>query len=265
MKKISKGVIVLLGCLICFSVIAHALTADEYFEIASSKYLQGNNQGALVELNRALALNSQHKGAQELKEAIQAELGLIQPAPTIPPPTIAPTTIAIKAPPTTIKPSPKPKPITKTKQAEPKQPNFTIVKITTPSVIGLEKFDQAYKLLAYVFGFILFALLLVLLSALFYRWFHLHDAYCSECKTSNSKDAEFCKKCGMRLRAPEFHAEQQLWLDKFGWRKNPFTLSVMPETYAGNQAEIAKIIEKLNTLDKLPSHGFKVSAFPEFL
>ena len=63
------------GLLICFLLIVPslALTADEYFEFASSKYLEGNTKAALNDLNRALKLEPGHDGASALKGIILQE------------------------------------------------------------------------------------------------------------------------------------------------------------------------------------------------
>jgi type II secretory pathway predicted ATPase ExeA len=79
------------------------------------------------------------------------------------------------------------------------------------------------------------------------RWWRASHTYCPECGARNSKEAEFCKKCGARLIYPELTEEQREWFAKFGWGKNPFTLNIIPETFAGHQAEISIIVEKLNT------------------
>jgi len=90
--------------------------------------------------------------------------------------------------------------------------------------------------------------LLFFLARLLYSWWRAKFTYCNECGMRNSNDAEFCKKCGNRLKFTDLTEEQKTWFGRYSWAKNPFTLNIIPDAFAGHQAEIAMIIEKLNTL-----------------
>ena len=57
-----------------FSFAVQAMTADEYFEFATTKYLQGNLAGAAQDVDQALRINPNHVGARELKMLISEDL-----------------------------------------------------------------------------------------------------------------------------------------------------------------------------------------------
>lgn len=237
-KRIGVLLVILLLLPVSFSA---ALTADEYFEFASGKYLEGNNRAALSELNKALAVDPNHKGAQQLKAVIEQELILDRsPLDKV---LSSPSAVkqaepkAAPAPPTVIREKlieriiERPVPASPIPKAEEKKRGIDDVLYT-----------------AVVFGAALSFLVLVLLVQLLAGFMRSFFTYCSECHTRNSKKAEFCSKCETRLIAPELTEEQKMWLEKFGWKKNPFTLNVKPDVYAGHKIEIRIIIEKLNTL-----------------
>lgn len=91
------------------------------------------------------------------------------------------------------------------------------------------------------------AVIIVLLIKLINDWWHKHLIICSECGTANPKDAEFCKKCGFRLKLPDLTEAQKSWFNRFNWKRNPFTLNIIPDTFAGHKNELAIILEKINT------------------
>ncbi len=71
---------------------------------------------------------------------------------------------------------------------------------------------------------------------------------CPDCKTKNPEDAEFCQKCGIRLRVWAVVTKaHRKWFDKFGWKGNPFTLDVIPSLFTGYSAQVDAIVEKLST------------------
>jgi type II secretory pathway predicted ATPase ExeA len=108
-------------------------------------------------------------------------------------------------------------------------------------------FAMVSTLIALLLGLILLLALFFFARLMFFWWRSIHT-YCDECGTRNSHDAEFCKKCGNRLKFTELTNEEKEWFSRFNWIKNPFTLNVIPETFAGHQPEISVIIEKLNKM-----------------
>ncbi|MGB9613765.1 MAG: AAA family ATPase, partial [Candidatus Margulisiibacteriota bacterium] len=69
---------------------------------------------------------------------------------------------------------------------------------------------------------------------------------CSECKYSNPGTAEFCAKCGARLKPwTAITAAQRKWYAKFNWKKNPFTLDIMPKLFTGYQTQVDTIFNKV--------------------
>jgi len=223
-----------------------ALTADEYFEFASTKYLEGDNNGALSEIQKALAIDKSHAGALELKAVISQEMAIQTPLEKV---LVSPTV-------TIPKPESKEKVVIKKVVEPPVVIEKVIERIVEKRVeVPAQKTKQRIKdgrfdvfIVGTTFSIIIGALLALLVGKIIYGWFHSSYVYCSECRAVNQKTTEFCKKCGLRLRAAQFTDEQKHWFDKFHWKKNPFTLNVMPNTYAGHQTEIAIIEEKLNTL-----------------
>jgi len=214
---------------------AWGFTADEYFEFGSTKYLQGDNAGALREIKKSLEIDPKNQAAQELKSLIEQEISN-QPAV----PEAAPVPAQKEAPAA----KPAPPQVIKERVIE-----KIIEKQSAPVIIEREvqKIDDVIYT-AVVFAVFFSLLFMVLLFKLWQFFLDKTSIVCAECKARNIKDAEFCKKCGTRLKAADLTPEQKLWLEKFGWKSNPFTLNVMPNTYAGHQVEIALIMEKLNTL-----------------
>lgn len=92
------------------------------------------------------------------------------------------------------------------------------------------------------------AFFLIVLAWFSYRAWRSRYAYCPWCGTRNRKDWQFCVKCGARLKGPALTKIQKDWFSMFGWTKNPFTIDVIISKFAGRQAEISLITEKLNTL-----------------
>jgi type II secretory pathway predicted ATPase ExeA len=71
---------------------------------------------------------------------------------------------------------------------------------------------------------------------------------CSECKTKNPEKAEFCSLCGTRLRAWSGVTEgQHRWFTKFKWKRNPFTLDVIPQLFTGYAGQVNAVMEKIAT------------------
>jgi len=131
---------------------------------------------------------------------------------------------------------------------------ISTLKTITTEIMAKEKAAVPEKKYAIIFVLLAILLASILLLMLFflvrlaYHWWRSIHVYCNECGTRNSKDGEFCKKCGNRLKFTEITREEKEWFSKFNWVKNPFTLNIIPETFAGHQAEISVIVEKINKL-----------------
>ena len=298
--------IFILILLLIFSFSALALTADEYYNRATKKYIMEDLEGAKIDLERVLEVDPGHDKAQELLDVVTKEMrnAGIAPLP-VTEPSLAPgfprmTTTTFPGPirrelrPILPDEAERAKFRAKIREAhqiflwgeeylrEAKylkaQEKFREVLELLPGHVGASKYleEIASRLKGlppgalveakeptlvekYLEGIGIGALLInalltifilifiVLVARIGMRWWRAGHTYCPECGARNSKEAEFCKKCGARLIYPELTEEQREWFAKFGWSKNPFTLNIIPETFAGHQAEISIIVEKLNT------------------
>ena len=71
---------------------------------------------------------------------------------------------------------------------------------------------------------------------------------CPDCKLKNPEEAEFCQRCGTRLKAwTVISGTKKKWFSKFGWKQNPFTLDVIPALFTGYSAQLESILDKLST------------------
>jgi len=71
---------------------------------------------------------------------------------------------------------------------------------------------------------------------------------CPDCRTKNPEEAEFCQRCGTRLKAwTVISGTKKKWFSKFGWKHNPFTLDVIPTLFTGYSAQVESILDKLST------------------
>ncbi|MBU0687395.1 MAG: AAA family ATPase [Candidatus Margulisbacteria bacterium] len=288
MKRANFKKLILLAGMIMVGIAIFMLpvfgfTADEYFEFASSKYLKGDIKGSIQDVNQALKINPKHAGALELKALLEEEGALTieeeKPKEVTPAPAPAPTVIVTPA-------APAPKKAAEgiedahayfvrgeeyfkaglyDKAEEHFMKVLSIIpghaetqdylnqiaqqRIAGPVKIPGPQREQYFRLLLIIFVIIaVLAFLVFVVLKFINRFWHGHHTYCIECKTRNSRDAEFCKKCGSRLRLVEMTDAQKAWFGKFHWQKNPFTLNIIPETLAGHKNDIGLLIEKLSTL-----------------
>jgi type II secretory pathway predicted ATPase ExeA/ribosomal protein L40E len=148
--------------------------------------------------------------------------------------------------------------VTKKEEAPPKEkpeevppkpplriPQFIYQKVEAPAAgVTLTPLDIVW---------ILAALVTVLYIILRYMYFFLKQQLelrsiqiCAECKFANSGSAEFCSKCGARLKPwASITAAQRKWYARFNWKKNPFTLDIMPKLFTGYQTQVTAIFEKV--------------------
>jgi len=268
--------------------VVFAQSAEELYEGAVNKYFLGDNAGAVVLLRRVLADQPDNDKARVLLQQIESEgAAPVVATPTTVKRVVA-TTLRRAAATTTTLPKEKTKEEKANEYFIKAQEffengDYLIAKAYFRRVLDLvpdqqeaqsyldeyiperialiTKMDEAKeavkdirtKIEAPAFLlYLLVSLVLVFgflfgLNTLYCSWRGKH-LYCPECSSRNHLNAEFCRKCGYRLRASDLSPEQNSWFCKFNWSKNPFTLNVIPEAYAGHKTEISMIAEKLATL-----------------
>ncbi|MFA4858750.1 MAG: AAA family ATPase [Candidatus Margulisiibacteriota bacterium] len=246
--------------ILLLSVAAFAQTANDYFDQASTKYLLGNPQGALADLRKALELDPAHSGARQLYSTIQAELGAKQPPvePT-PAPQATPTEIPQPAPPaksvekTVIKYIERPSNVrahsTTTPMESTATREITAGSLNTAEIIG--------SIVLYVFYILLVlggAAAVLFLGYLIYK-LKPHrlvtglrsKLICPICKAENPPTAEFCFRCGAKMKVwANVSDKQKSWYKQHHWKKNPFTLNALPELFTGHADQVKWIIEKVH-------------------
>ena len=236
MKKMK---IVILLCLV-FALVVPALaqSADDLYNRAVNKYFLGDAKAAVSLLKQALEADPGHGKSRALLAEIQKELGEAAPAVT--------TTVR-RAPPPTARPLPR---ITRPKAAPP--PKFVpklMGPVAVPKSTGMEStINQIVMLLvaAIIIGLALAARGVYFIVRDYTR--EMRKQVCPDCKLRNPEEAEFCQACGTRLKVwSEVTTGQKKWFAKFGWRSNPFALTVIPSLFTGYSAQVKSIMEKLGT------------------
>ncbi|MFA5113063.1 MAG: AAA family ATPase [Candidatus Margulisiibacteriota bacterium] len=254
----SRVFLCVLLSLFTFTLVSPALaqTSDEYYNKAVNKYFLGDNSGAIRDLNEALRLDPANAQARDLLQEIRKDSGApAAPAPAVTAPAPAPAkterteieelTKAIKK---AIETAPEKRP-TREKEQETVKPKgypstYTYYKPSASPVLRLTGWDLAW---------ILTALLTLLYVALRYAYAYVQLVIekrsiqvCTECHYANSRLAEFCIKCGGRLKPwVGITANQRKWYAKFNWQKNPFTLDIMPKLFTGYQTQVNTIFDKV--------------------
>ncbi len=225
---------------------ALGITADELYDRAAQKYLTGDLEGAQSDLARVLELSPTHDKARELLSEVRRDLG--RTAPAAPPATLAPAPAPRPTPPTLPVYKEIKKAIKKAAPAKPQPapPQFIYQKVEAPAAgLTLSPTDLLWILAALVV-----LLYLVLRFVFLYVKQEIEKRQvqvCTECKYANPGSAEFCGKCGARLKPwTGITAAQRKWYAKFNWKKNPFTLDIMPKLFTGYQTQVATIFERVN-------------------
>ncbi|MBI5699936.1 AAA family ATPase [Candidatus Saganbacteria bacterium] len=229
--------------MISFQAPGYAQSADDHYDRAVNKYFLGDNEGALKDLGEALKLDPNHTRAMELQNEIKKEMGPAAPPP--PPPKVqekpAFPSLRQVLPPTL----PKPKKEEPQKE-EPRAPLFRPQKPPAATAVTANLIQQISLWMGVVS-----VLTLLLLIRITYT--NIRDylekkklQICTECKWSNPGAAEFCAKCGARLKPwTGVTAAQRKWYAKFGWKRNPFTLDILPNLFTGYQTQVQNILEKI--------------------
>lgn len=255
MKKLWLSGIVLVLFFYCLPIVwAKTLTADEYFNQASLQYLMGNSKSALVNLRAAIQQNPQHKGANELLNVLLrankisrvtffsgpggiARLDLDQGKQLIDQGELLKAQACFQ------------------KVLAMDSKNEEALKGLEQCQIGLTRQAEAKKqaYLYYGLGSIIVLVLVALIYFLVSKMWRLIKSsgnYCFNCHARISSNIDLCPNCGAwigsKLRVT-ISDEQKAWYGKLGWRKNPFTLDVLPELFTGYRNEVKMILEKLSS------------------
>jgi type II secretory pathway predicted ATPase ExeA len=229
-----------------------AQTSDEYYNKAVNKYFLGDNSGAIRDLNEALRLDPANVKARDLLQEVRKESGA-------PAPVAAPAAVPAPAPAQTERQDieeltraiKKAIEVTPERQKEPAKEkakaapgSFYVYKPSAVPVLRLSGWDAAW---------IITALLTLLYVALRYTYAYIQLVIekrsiqvCTECHYANNRQAEFCTKCGSRLKPwVGITGNQRKWYAKFNWQKNPFTLDIMPKLFTGYQTEVNTLFDKI--------------------
>lgn len=234
------------GILLLFSSFTPAFsqTADDYYDRAVNKYFLGDNPGALKDLGEALKLDPNHTRAAELQNEINKEMGKAAP----PPPKIEPQPVV----PGLKQVLPAPRRPAPPKKEEPKKPELPKAPLFKPQRIpaaaetqeGLIR--QIYLWMGVVSVLTIFLLIRIVFTNIRDYFEKKKLQICTECKWSNPGSAEFCAKCGARLKPwTGVTAAQRHWYAKFNWKRNPFTLDILPQLFTGYQTQVQTILEKV--------------------
>jgi len=231
------------------------ITPDELYTRAAQKYLTGDLNGAESDLQRVLELDPGHDKARELLSEVQKDIGRTAPPAPAPAPVPAPAPTPripfVKpfiAPPKkpVSKPVAPPAPTSEAPSPAPKPPVFKPQSLPQISPIP----QELIRSIIVWMGVVSF-LILALLARIFY--FYVKELLekrgmqiCTECKWNNPSGAEFCSKCGARLKPwSGITIAQRKWYAKFGWKRNPFTLDIMPQLFTGYQTQVEAVLEKV--------------------
>lgn len=288
-----KNKLILLGIFLLLTTgVALALTADDYFDAATTKYLLGNQEGAVTDLEEALKLDPNHRGAIELLSTIQTEMRIkeIEAGVTATTLKAAPVT-TVRTITITLDTTPPPEPAKDTptywleqgimlyeegkfKQAlnelnkvlvahpgHAKASDFArlakgklkeVPPLEQATIIDKETASQLFLYVILALGVIGFLILIVYLLRVLQPHQFVRNLrkriFCPICKAENPIKAEFCHKCGAKLKVwANVPRKQQDWYKQRHWKKNPFTLNALPELFTGHGNQVKWIIEKLHT------------------
>jgi type II secretory pathway predicted ATPase ExeA len=69
---------------------------------------------------------------------------------------------------------------------------------------------------------------------------------CPICGARYKSGSEFCISCGTKVSELERLGERvKKWYGNYGWKKNPFTLDILPQLFTGYEDVAGKVIEKV--------------------
>jgi type II secretory pathway predicted ATPase ExeA/ribosomal protein L40E len=252
---VKKAVVILLclASLLIAGFPALAETAEDLYNRAANKYFLGNNEAAIDLLQQSLEVDPNYTKAKTLLSEIKKEM---DGPPTTLAPGIAPTNPLQKQIEELRKVIGRVRPfyqkVAPGKVPEPKKPTiisplpeiFHEKPLFVPVTVGYTWKEILWIITA------LSTVLYLILRFTFYYIFKVIEKrslqICSECKTSNRPQAEFCSKCGSRLKPwLGVTADQRKWYARFNWKKNPFALDIIPNLFTGYQTQVNTIFEKV--------------------
>jgi type II secretory pathway predicted ATPase ExeA len=243
-KKIFSSLIIL--CL-AFSVLlsavpSHAQSADDLYSRAVNKYFLGDSEGAIRLLNQALEVDPGHSKSKSLLQEIQKDLGKPSVAPPPPPTRPAPV----------VKPKPRPTPTVPRKLTREEKAIEKLKMLPPPAAPEVSGMQETINQIVLLLIAVMIIALIVAGRGVYFiikdRLAELRMQVCPDCKTKNPENAEFCLFCGTRLKAWSAIIEgQRKWFTRFKWKRNPFTLDVIPSLFTGYSSQVKAVMEKINT------------------
>ncbi|MFA5104600.1 MAG: AAA family ATPase [Candidatus Margulisiibacteriota bacterium] len=227
-------------------------TVEDLYQSASNKYFVGDNTGAVLDLKTILRIDPGNtKAVGLLNQIVNEGKGVERPKEIIAAPPVR------KSEPTR-RVAPKRESIRRSQILPPHRD------IVEPRNVSAEERSFVEQLsfwsfifyLAVVWGVLtLFGLVTYYLFSNFghlvnLSWiiskFRKEKIKCYECNKLNPSHAEFCLFCGTRLNISKLTEKQSSWFEMMNWKKNPFSLSIIPDTFAGHKLDISIIMQKLS-------------------
>jgi type II secretory pathway predicted ATPase ExeA len=251
MRKIFFAILLFISlCVLCDT--SFAVTADDYYNSAISKYLFGDIESAKNDLDHALSLDPAHQKSQALMRELKKESPKIEPpAPVIAAPRkpkVSPRISRVKA--RTYKPSVTAAPVATQESVVTQEAVIAPAAATNGIVVVTGKAKHLAKLMMKfimgnmdvlfgIFGLLVLILLTVLFISKRYRT-------CPICGARYKSGSEFCVSCGTKVSELERLGERiKKWYGNYRWKKNPFTLDILPQLFTGYEDVASKVIEKV--------------------
>ncbi len=264
MRKIFFALLLFISiCVLCGT--SFAVTADDYYNSAVSKYLFGDIESAKNDLDHALLLDPAHQKSKALLQEMTKQSPKETPLPAVKKnirkSKVSPRIVKIKA--KVRRPAVSAVPHHVKVEAvmgmgAPVAAKGSVVTqeaVPAPAVIegSAVETGQAGSLADIVRSRIMENLdillgLLGLLILIFLTVLLINKRYrvCPICGARNSTGSEFCYACGSKISEVEKAGERiRKWYSYYGWKKNPFTLDILPQLFTGYEDVASKVIEKV--------------------
>ena len=214
--------------------LGQAKTAQEYYDQATDLYLIGDMDGALKDLDLALKTDPSFTAAKNLTKTIMKEKGQ---TPTPPPPVV---------------------PARPARPTPPLEKATNIIKPSAPSGEQFKAIEELNTPITWgVIGscsglMIAFVVLFITLKRRKAGKALNQDSIdvCYICGTKLDIGVEYCPNCGTDIglkMVRTISEEHKKWLDKMGWKGNPFTLDIHPELFVGHRKDGKEILGKIQS------------------